>query len=84
MKKEIILLFMINVLSAIGYSLVAPLFPLIAMKRGVAEYIIGFIFSCFAISNVITIPMTPTIIKIYGRINLMYFSLILEVSIFYL
>jgi len=79
MQKEIIVLFIINVLSAIGYSLIAPLFPLVAMERGVTEFIIGFIFSCFAISNVITIPMTPHLIKMFGRINLMYFSLILEV-----
>lgn len=79
MKREIMLLFMINALSAVGYSLIAPLFPSIAMKKGVSEFIIGLIFSCFAISNVLTIPFTPQLIKHYGRINLMYFSLVLEV-----
>jgi len=79
MKNEIILLFMINVLSAVGYSLIAPLFPSIAINKGVSEFTIGLTFSCFAISNVITIPLTPQLIKKYGRINLMYFSLFLEV-----
>lgn len=80
MKKETVLLFMINALSAIGYSLIAPLYPSVAIQIGIKEYIIGLTFSCFAISNVITIPLTPNIIKMYGRINLMYFSLILEVN----
>lgn len=71
---------MINVLSAIGYSLIAPLFPSVAIQKGITENIIGFIFSCFAISNVITIPMTPNLIIMYGRMKLMYFSLIIEVN----
>ncbi len=79
MRKEIILLFMVNLLSAIGYSLIAPLFPSIAMQKGVSKFIIGLTFSSFAIANVITIPLTPLFIKQFGRINLMYYSLVLEV-----
>lgn len=82
MRKEILLLFMINILSSIGYSLLAPLYPPVAERLGVCEFIIGLTFSCFAISNVITIPCVPRLIKTYGRINLMYFSLVVEVLYF--
>lgn len=84
MKKEIILLFTINILSAIGYSLIAPLYPSIAIKKGLSEYAIGIIFSCFSISNIIFIPLSPKFIKHYGRRQLLYIALITEVMNFFL
>lgn len=81
MKKEILFLFIINVTSAAGYSLIAPLFPSIALQKGVSEFVIGLAFSSFAIATVITIPLIPNLIKIYGRLNLMYYALLLEVNL---
>lgn len=83
MFSNIVLLFMINILSSIGYSLIAPLYPAEAAKKGVPEYIIGFTFSCFAISNVMTIPITPSLIKKYGRQRLMYIAMFIEVCSIY-
>ena len=51
-----IILFSINLLSALGYSLIAPLYPSIAKEKGVDENEIGIVFSFFAISNLIALP----------------------------
>ena len=80
MFSQIALLFSINVLSAIGYSLLAPLYPTVAKSKGVEEYQIGIIFSFFAISNIIAIPLTPKLIGIYGRRKLFYIAMIIEVN----
>jgi MFS family permease len=79
MFSQILLLFIINILSAIGYSLIAPLYPPVALTKRVPEYVIGFIFSCFAISNVITIPLTPKFVKQYGRKRVFYWAILAEV-----
>jgi MFS family permease len=79
MKKELIVLFSINVLSAIGYSLIAPLYPPVAAERGVKEYMVGLIISLFAITNFIVTPFSPQIISKYGRRKVFYFAMTLEV-----
>ena len=79
MFSQILLLFMINMLSSIGYSLLAPLYPIVAQKIEIPEYIIGLIFSCFAVANVITIPLCPRLVKFYGRKRMFYLAMILEV-----
>ena len=82
MFSQILLLFMINVLSAIGYSLLAPLYPTVAKSKGVEEYLIGLIFSFFAFSNIIAIPLTPKLISKFGRRKLFYIAMIIEVIFF--
>ena len=79
MFSQILLLFLINVLSAIGYSLLAPLYPSIAKSKGVEDFQIGIIFSFFAISNLISIPLTPKLIGLYGRRKLFYIAMLIEV-----
>lgn len=87
MKKEIIILFLANVGSAIGYSLIAPLFPLVAIQKGLTESMIGFIIASFAISNSIITPLGNNIFKLYGKRNILFLALFTEVinnNIFYL
>jgi MFS family permease len=81
MKNQIVFLFIVNVLSAIGYSLLAPLYPFIALQKNVSETTIGLVFSCFSFANVITITLTPKYIQIFGRRALFYFGIIIEVII---
>jgi MFS family permease len=81
MSSQILLLFLINVLSAIGYSLIAPLYPFVAESKGVSDFTIGVIFSSFAISNVIAIPLTPKLANSIGRRRLFYIAMIIEVRI---
>jgi MFS family permease len=79
MTKEIWLLFIINTLSAVGYSLVAPLYPLIAFERGLKEHIIGLIIALFAISNFLSTPIVPKYISKHGKNNMFYLAMTLEV-----
>ena len=79
MFYQISLLFFIDILSSIGYSLLAPLYPSQALEKGVSELTIGIIFSSFAISNVITIPFTSKLINIFGRKRIFYAAMIIEV-----
>jgi hypothetical protein len=79
MKTEIILLFFINICSAIGYSLIAPLYPYEALKRDIKEKVCGFIISMFAVSNFFATPFCPALISKYGRKQIFYFAVIVEV-----
>ena len=70
---------MVNIISGIGYSLVAPLYPSIAMKRGLSEFIIGFIISIYALSNLIVTPFTQNFFKIFGKKNIFLIAITAEV-----
>ena len=76
--KVLILIFEIT-LSAIGYSLIAPLFPQIAHEAGINDMTLGVIFSSFAVANCMIIPFSSCLIKVVGRKKLLYFALFLEV-----
>ena len=79
MKKEILVLFFINICSAIGYSLIAPLYPSEAIKRDIKERLCGVIISMFALSNFFATPFCPALIGRYGRKKIFYFACRLEV-----
>ena len=79
-NKRLIFFFIINFLSAIGYSLVAPLFPPLALEKGLNEATIGLIISLFAIANFLITPMSPYIIENFGRKRVFYMSMIIEVN----
>jgi MFS family permease len=82
MNKEIFLLFTVNILSGIGYSLVAPLFPSIALKRGLSQFTIGFIISLYAITNLIVTPFNYKFFKYFGKKNVFLIAIALEVFLF--
>lgn len=82
-NNTIILLVMVNVISGTGYSLVAPLFPSLAFKRGLSEYTIGFIISSYAISNLIITPFGTKIFKLIGKRNVFLLAIATEVLRFY-
>jgi len=79
MKKDIVFLFVINVCSAVGYSLIAPLYPALAIERGFGEHLCGQIISMFAISNFFFTPLCPMFIKMIGRREIFYLAMVLEV-----
>ena len=81
MKKELILLLFINICSAIGYSLIAPLYSSEAIKRGIKEDICGFIISIFAFANFCATPFCPFLISKYGRKRIFYIACVMEVNI---
>lgn len=85
MNNQVLLLFFINLFSAMGYSLIAPLYPSLSTEHHINETLTGWIISIFALSNSISTPFTPNLCLKYGRKNIFYFSTITEASctIFY-
>ena len=79
MIKAIFLLFVINTLTAMGYSLIAPFYPTLALQRNVSESVCGVVFAMFAVSNFFATPFCPSLISKYGRKNMFYFAMSLEV-----
>ena len=51
MNYQIFILFILNTFSAVGYSLIAPLFPTLESKQNLGEDLIGFIISMFPLTN---------------------------------
>ena len=80
MKKSIILLICMNMFSAMGYSIVAPLFPVLGKDFSISEALLGCIISTFAIANCITTPFVPKLCKRFSRIRLLYFATFFEAT----
>ena len=80
MKKAIILLICMNMFSAMGYSIVAPLFPVLGKDFSISEALLGWIISTYAITNCITTPFIPKLCKRFSRIKLLYFATFFEAT----
>ena len=78
MKPQILLLFTLNIFASMGYSLIAPLFPILATKNHLSESLLGWIISIYSLTNFLITPFSPQIIKKIGRLKLFYSTLILE------
>ena len=85
MNKNILLLFCINLFSAMGYSLISPLFPSIGEKHNLNEAIIGWIISIYALFNFSITPFVPLLVIKFGRKNIFIFAVLSEAicTIFY-
>ena len=73
MKITTILLFL-NILNSMGYSLLAPLFPILGKQNGLNDALIGWIISAYAITNTITTPFIPLLVQKFTRLKLLYLS----------
>ena len=80
MNNQVLLLVFINMFSAMGYSLIAPLYPSLSTERHINETLTGWIISIFALSNFIATPFTPNLCQKYGRKKIFYFSTLTEAS----
>ena len=78
--KIIIIIFFMNLISGMGYSLLSPLFPSLGIKNGLTETIIGFIIGIFDIANTILTTFTPFLCRKFKRVNLLYFSAFCEAT----
>ena len=76
----IFLLVIVNIISGVGYSLCAPLFPIIALEKGITESTIGLIISAYPISNLLITPFGSKIFKLIGKGNVFLLAIILEVN----
>lgn len=67
MKKEIIILFLINACSAMGYSILAPIFPSISVKKGISDTLLGWIISIYPLFNFLVTLICPYLFQKIGR-----------------
>lgn len=74
MKSEQYILCIINIIGAMGYSFIAPLYPPMALEKNVSQKMCGNVFGIFALSQILVILMTPSLIKTYGRKKLFLFG----------
>lgn len=78
MNNQVLLLFCINLFSAMGYSIIAPLYPILGDQYEISEQLIGIIISTYALFNFITTPLVPMITASIGRIPAFYLATLLE------
>ena len=72
MRKSQYVLFFMNMFSGMAYSIIAPLFPVIAEKKGVSEEIVGYLISTCALTSFISCFFVPFLVKKFGRIEILY------------
>ena len=73
-------LFLINILSGIGFSIILPLFPTFGLKNGLPESSIGCIIGIFSLSRIFISPFTSLLIKKFSRFKLLYFATFCEAT----
>ena len=74
MRKGQYVLFFMNMFSGMAYSIIAPLFPIVAFNKGMSEEILGYLISVCALSSFCSVPFVPMLAKKIGRIEILYFS----------
>ena len=79
MKGQTIL-FLINTISGMGYSIIAPLFPLLNKNHGINEELIGWMISTYSITSTIITPLVPLFCKKMSRIKLLYIATFFEAT----
>jgi MFS family permease len=80
MSNQIFLLIFINMCSAIGYSLLAPLYSSEAKKRDILEDTCGLVIAIYAAANFISTTFVPSLVSVFGRKNIFYIACIIEGS----
>ena len=78
MNYKILLLFIINTFISMGYSIIAPLFPVLGKKISLSEKLLGWIISIYSLTNFAITPFTPQLVFKFGRKNLFYLTNIIE------
>ena len=78
--KDLYILFLVNMFSGIGYSLIAPLFPLLGEEDGLNEELIGWMISLYPVASTAITPFVPLMCKKFQRIKILYFSTFFEAT----
>ena len=78
MNTQILILFIINTFISMGYSLIAPLFPILGKNFTISETLLGCIISIYSFSNFTITPFSPQIILKIGRLKIFYISTIIQ------
>jgi MFS transporter, DHA1 family, tetracycline resistance protein len=74
LKKEHIIIFLIQVTEVLGFSLILPFLPLYAESLGASPIVIGLILTSFSFFQFFTSPILGKLSDSYGRKPLLIFS----------
>ena len=76
MKYVQIIIFYLSILGAMGFSLIAPLFPPLCKEKGISNQICSYIISSICITQIFTSIYCPSYIQKFGTRRLYLISLI--------
>ena len=76
MKYVQIILCYLNLLSAMSFSLIAPLLPPLCKEKGISNQICSYIISSLCATQILTALFCPNLIQKYGQKNLFFISVI--------
>ena len=74
LKKEYLVIFLIQVTEVLGFSLILPFLPLFAQDMGASPLIIGLLLTTFSFFQFLTSPILGKLSDHYGRKPLLIFS----------
>jgi len=74
MKKEYLIILIIQITETLGFSLILPFLPFYAQSLGATPLTIGLIFTAFSLCQFISAPIMGRLSDHYGRKPLLIFS----------
>ena len=76
MKRPLIIVFFLNALGGMGYSLIAPLFPPLCKEKGISNETCSLIIAIISITEMLTTFFSPYLTKKFGQTRMMLIGLI--------
>jgi len=74
MKKDYLIILIIQITETLGFSLILPFLPLYAKSLGASPLTIGLILTSFSICQFVSAPIMGRLSDHYGRKPLLVFS----------
>ena len=75
MRRPLIIVFFLNALGGMGYSLIAPLFPPLCKEKGISNETCSLIIAIISITEMLTTFFCPYLTKKFGQIKMMLIGL---------
>ena len=76
MKRPLIIVFFLNALGGMGYSLIAPLFPPLCKERGISNETCSLIIAIISVTEMLTAFFCPILTKKFGQTRMMLIGLL--------
>ena len=74
LKKEFLIIFIIQITEVLGFSLILPFLPFYAEELGATPFVVGLILTSFSLFQFISAPIMGRLSDHYGRKPLLIFS----------
>lgn len=66
-----------GLLAAASFTVISPFYAAIALRQGVPDWLIGFIFSCFPVASLIISGLMPKILLKLGRTSTLLIGILI-------